>query len=53
MRGFCRETPLPQQPSAAISYYNPLAVRVPPPVPASGVLYENKVAAYSLLVDAT
>ena len=36
----CHETPLPQRPSAANSYYNPLAVRVHPPVPASSVLNE-------------
>ena len=29
-------TPLPQRPSAANSYYNPLAVRVHPPVPTFG-----------------
>ena len=34
-------TPLPQRPSAANSYYNPLAVRVHPLVPASGVLHEG------------
>ena len=34
-------TPLPQRPVAANSYYNPLAVRVHPPVPASGVLHEK------------
>ena len=32
-------TPLPRRPSAANSYYNPLAVRAHPPVPASGVLH--------------
>ena len=32
-------TPLPQRPSAANSYYNPLAVRVHPLVPTSGVLH--------------
>ena len=32
----CNETPLPQRPSAANSYYNPLAARVHHPVPASG-----------------
>ena len=31
--------PLPQRPSATNPYYNPLAVRVHPPVPASGVLH--------------
>ena len=34
-------TPLPQRPSAANSYYNPLAVRVHPPVPTSGVLHDG------------
>ena len=43
----------PKRPSAANSYYNPLTVRVHPPVPASGVLHEKKVAANSLLLDAT
>ena len=37
---------LPQRPSAANSYYNPLAVRVHPPVPASGVLH-GMVAIFS------
>ena len=32
-------TPLPQWPSAVNSYYNPLAVRVHPPIPTFGVLY--------------
>ena len=37
-------TPLPQRPSAAISYYNPrFAMRVHNPVPASGVLNETIV----------
>ena len=30
---------LPQRPSAANSYYSPLAVRVHPPVPTPGVLH--------------
>ena len=38
---FCRETPLPERPSAANSYYNPLAVCVHPPVPTSGDLHEQ------------
>ena len=41
----CHEcTPLSQRPSAAISYYNPrFAMRVHPPVPASGVLNERTI----------
>ena len=34
-------TPLPQRPSAANSYYNPLSARVDPSVPDYGVLYDK------------
>ena len=37
----CCETPLPQRPSVSNSFYNPLAVHVHPPVPASDVLHEK------------
>ena len=48
-------TPLPCMytfATAANSYYNSLAVRVHPPVPASGVLHEKNIAANSLLLHA-
>ena len=38
------ETPLPQRPSSANSYYHPLAVRVHTPVPASCVLHEEMIS---------